>query len=141
MRSESSAIRFGVLLPLLLAYAAASLFHHVHNAEFLREYPNLPASLSRVQVYGAWLGVTAVGVLGCLLIRWRFQLTALVFLGAYALLGFDGLAHYGVAPVSAHTLTMNLTIWLEVVTAALLLIAVARSLLRLSGKDHAAAQR
>lgn len=138
MRSESPAIRIGVLLPLLLAYAAASLFHHVHNAEFIHEYPNLPASLSRAQVYGAWLAVTAVGVLGYLLIRWRYQLTGLVVLGAYALLGFDGLAHYAVAPLSAHTWTMNLTIWLEVVTAALLLTAVASSVLRLSRKGHAA---
>jgi hypothetical protein len=37
----------GGVLAFLLACAAASLLHHVHNAEFLQDYPNLPASLSR----------------------------------------------------------------------------------------------
>jgi len=38
--------RNDALLPALAAYAAASLFHHVHNAEFLDQYPNMPAWLS-----------------------------------------------------------------------------------------------
>jgi hypothetical protein len=37
----------GGVLAFLLACAAASLLHHVHNAEFLQDYPNRPASLSR----------------------------------------------------------------------------------------------
>jgi hypothetical protein len=74
-----------VLLACLLAYAAASLFHHLHNAAFLDQYPNLPAWLSPM-----W-----------------------------------ALAHYLVAPVSAHTLAMNLSIWLEAAAAAgLLFVAV-----------------
>jgi hypothetical protein len=44
----------------------------------------------------------------------------------YALLGFGGLAHYYAAPISAHTWAMNATIWLEFLTATLLLIAVVR---------------
>ena len=42
----------------------------------------------------------------------------------YTSLGFDGLLHYRRAPVAAHTVAMNLAIWLEVVTAALALMAV-----------------
>lgn len=120
-------------LVLLLAYGAASLFHHVHNAEFLAEYPNMPAWLSRAQVYAAWLGVTAVGLAGYVLMRWRFQLAGLVALGVYGALGIYGLGHYVVAPLSAHTLAMNITIWLEVTAALLLLAAVASSMLRLCG--------
>lgn len=130
-----------VLLLFLLAYAAASLFHHVHNAEFLPEYPNLPDWLSRAQVYAAWLGVTAIGVVGYLLIRWRQQLAGLIVLAVYALFGFDGLAHYTVARMSEHTLTMNLSIWSEVVTAGVLLAAVAISTFRLLPRDREAAQR
>jgi hypothetical protein len=52
------------LLTLALAYAAASLFHHVHNAAFLGDYPNMPAWLTPAGVYAAWLGVTAVGIVG-----------------------------------------------------------------------------
>ena len=117
-------------LVLLVAYGAASLFHHVHNAEFLAEYPNMPAWLSRAQVYAAWLGVTAVGLAGYFLMRWRFRLAGLLALGVYGALGLYGLGHYVVAPLSAHTLTMNITIFLEVTAALLLLAAVASAMLR-----------
>ena len=132
MSSARPAIRLDVLLILLVAYGAASLFHYSHNAEFLNEYPNMPAWLSRAQVYSAWLGVTAVGLAGYFLVRWRYQLPGLIVLAVYGLLGLDGLGHYAVAAPSAHTLTMNLTIWLEVVTAVLLLTAVVSFILRLS---------
>lgn len=131
MINERPAIRTGVLLVFVLAYGAASLFHYTHNAEFLNEYPNLPAWLTRAQVYAAWLGVTAVGLIGYLLVRRRHRLAGLIALGFYGVLGLDGLGHYAVAPTSAHTFTMNLTIWLEVATALLLLTAVAVFMLKL----------
>jgi hypothetical protein len=111
---------------LLLVYAAASLLHFAHNAEFLADYPNMPAGLSRSTVYAAWLGITAVGLTGYLLFLRSFPLVGLGVIAVYAALGFGGLAHYGLAPASHHTAAMNLTIWLEAATAALLLIAVAR---------------
>jgi len=114
-----------MLLISLSAYAAASLFHHVHSAEFLTEYPNMPVWLSSAGVYVAWLAVTAVGLAGYLLFRRGYGRVGLGVLGIYAMLGLYGLAHYNVAPPSAHTLTMNLTIWLEVLTGVFLLITVA----------------
>ena len=116
------------LLPALLAYAAASLFHHVHNATFLSAYPNLPAWLSPAGVYVAWAVVTAVGVLGYLLLRLRRPLTGLALLGVYALLGLTGLDHYARAPIAAHSPTMNLTIGCEVATAVVLLVVVVANL-------------
>lgn len=110
---------------LLLAYTGASLFHYVHNAVFLDAYPNLPPWLSSARVYAAWLGVTAIGLVGFLLLRRGYRLAGLVVIAIYGALGLDGLAHYTRAPFSAHTLTMNLTIGLEAVTGTLLLIAVA----------------
>lgn len=113
------------LLPgLLLLYLAASLLHFTHNAEYLRDYPNLPDSLTRTSVYLAWCGQTLVGILGYLLYRWRRRLIGLALLGVYAALGFDGLLHYTQAPMEAHTTAMNFTIWFEVVAAALLLAGV-----------------
>lgn len=137
MSNARSEVRLDLLLILLVAHGAASLFHYGHNAEFLNEYPNMPAWLSRAQVYGAWLGVTSVGLVGYFLVRWRYRVAGLLVLTVYGLLGLDGLGHYAVAPPSAHTVTMNLTIWLEVATALLLLAAVARFVLRLSrGHDQ-----
>jgi hypothetical protein len=110
---------------LLLLYAAASLLHFAHNAEYLADYPNLPGWLSRVDVYLAWCGVTFVGVAGYVLYARSRELMGIALLAVYAALGFDGLLHYTRAPASAHTAAMNTTIWTEVAAAALLLAGVA----------------
>jgi hypothetical protein len=112
------------LLGLLALYALASLVHFVHNAEFLGGYPNLPAWLSRSQIYGAWCGITAVGLVGYTLYRRDHPGIGFWLLVLYTSLGFDGLLHYRRAPVAAHTVAMNLAIWMEVVAAALALLAV-----------------
>ena len=112
------------LLTLLLAYTTASAFHYVHNAIFLESYPNMPDWISRIEVYGALLLVTAIGVLGYLFYRFQFRRIGLIVIAIYAGFGFDGLAHYSLAPVSEHTVVMNLTIWSEVITASLLLLVV-----------------
>ncbi len=109
---------------LLLMYLAASLLHFAHNAEYLSNYPNLPTWLTRSHVYLAWLGSAAIGVCGLVFYLRGWLAFGLLMIGSYAALGFDGLAHYSRAPFSAHTDTMNLTIWLEVVAAAVLLVAV-----------------
>jgi hypothetical protein len=84
----------------------------------------LPAWLTRVQVYGVWLAITAVGAVGYLLLRARWRRWGLIALAVYAAIGFDGLLHYTRAPLLAHTGTMNATIGSEVVAAALVLVAV-----------------
>ena len=113
------------LLILLLACAAASLFHYVHNAQFLDAYPRMPAWLTPAGVYAAWLGVTAVGLCGYLLFCAGHALSGLALLAVYGALGLDGLGHYTLAPMSAHSAAMNLSILLEVATAAAVLLAVA----------------
>lgn len=54
----------------------------------------------------------------------------LVFLLPYGALGLDGLGHYTLAPLSAHTFAMNMSIWLEAATSVLLLTAVVGLMLR-----------
>lgn len=130
MSSERPTMHISLLPILLLTYGAASLVHYAHNAEFLIDYPNMPAWLSPARVYAAWLGVTAIGLVGFLLICRGYQLTGLAVLGVYGVLGLDGLGHYTLASLSAHTFTMNLTIWLEAATAVLLLSAVVSMMLR-----------
>ncbi len=118
------------ILPVVLAaYAAASLFHHVHNAEFLHEYPNMPAWISRSVAYGAWLAATAIGITGYVLLRRGYRFVGLALLILYGCYGLDSLAHYALAPVSAHTPSMNFSIWLEAAMAAGLLITVVKQLL------------
>jgi hypothetical protein len=118
------------LVVLLLTYAVASLVHFVHNAEFLGDYPNMPASWSRAGVYSAWLGMTGVGVCGWLLLVRGSARTGLLLLAIYSALGLDSLGHYMLAPMSAHTIAMNATILLEVTAAAALLMGVLRLLAR-----------
>jgi hypothetical protein len=106
---------------LTVAYFVASLGHFSHNAEFICEYPNLPAWLTRAKVYAAWAAITSMGVLGICLLRKKFVASGLLLVAVYAAFGFDALGHYAVAPMELHTFTANLTILAEVAAAALLL--------------------
>jgi len=126
------------LLVLLAIYCTASLVHFAHNAEFLRAYPNLPAWLTRPGVYLSWLAVTAVGVAGLVLLRRGCHKPGYLVIAGYAALGFAGLDHYAVAPMSAHTLAMNATIWVEVTAAAALLIGSGPPLIRALARQQAA---
>lgn len=118
-----------MLLPVVL-YGAASLAHHVHNAVYLQDYPNLPPSLSVTRIGIAWLVVAAVGLAGYLLYRRRHRRIGLLLLAIYGALGLYGLLHYTLAPMTVHTRAMNASIWLEVSTAAILLLAIARRVVR-----------
>jgi hypothetical protein len=109
---------------LVAACAVATLFHHVHNAEFLDAYPNMPAWLARGHVYAAWLCATAIGLIGYWSLRRGYRLAGTGLLVAYGVYGLDALVHYLRAPVSAHTLAMNLSIWFEAAAAAALLVAL-----------------
>lgn len=120
-------------LPWFLSlYAAASLLHFAHNAEYLAQYPNLPAAWSRGEVYLAWCCLTTLGVVGYVLYCRSNRAIGLTVLGIYAGLGFGGLLHYTRAPVGHHSAMMNVTIWTEAAAAASLLINVAGIALRTS---------
>jgi hypothetical protein len=110
---------------LLILYAAMSFWHFAHNAEFLAQYPNLPASWSRGEVYVAWCCATTLGVVGYVLYLRGNRTVGLALLACYAVLGFGGLLHYTRAPLTRHSAMMNLTIWMEVAAAGLLLANVA----------------
>jgi hypothetical protein len=114
---------------LVAAYFITSLGHFAHNAEYLCEYPNLPAWLTRAKVYAAWLAITSVGLVGLILMKNKLVAAGLLLVAIYAALGFDGLGHYAVAPMAHHTLGANITILSEVAAAALLLPAAAYLLL------------
>jgi hypothetical protein len=118
-----------LLFALLGVYAVASLIHFVHNAEFLGDYPGLPDSWTRGDIYLVWLAMTAIGGAGTLLVYRGYELMGLTLLAMYAALGLDSLGHYVVAPLSAHSAMMNSTILLEVGAGALVMLEVARQLI------------
>lgn len=115
---------------LLAVYFAASLTHFVHNAEFIAVYPNMPRWITRDTVYLAWLAITCLGVAGLVMLRLRWQAVGALALMAYGAMGLDGLLHYTLALCAQHTLAMNLTIWFEVVSGALLALAAGHMLVR-----------
>jgi hypothetical protein len=117
-----------VLQLLLAIYAVASLLHFIHNAEYLPDYPGLPPSWTRLGIYAVWVGITAVGLYGWWLLRRGWHFTGLAVVLVYALFGLDSLGHYVVAPMSSHTLAMNVTILAEVVAAAAVFIEAAHQL-------------
>lgn len=110
-----------ILVALMIAYGATSLLHFAHNAIFLGDYPNLPSWLTAAGVWATWCGITAIGALGYIVYRRVSRAAGLVIVAVYALLGFGGLDHYVVAPVSAHSIAMNTTILVEVAAASALL--------------------
>jgi hypothetical protein len=119
-----------MLLRLIILYAVASLLHFIHNALYIQAYPNLPSWVTPLGVFGSWCGIAAIGALGYWLYQKVSRIIGLLVIALYALLGFGGLDHYAIAPIHAHTVAMNLTIFGEVAAASMLLIFVAYSSLR-----------
>lgn len=122
----------------MLAHCCASLLHFVHNGVFVDEYPNLPSSITVPVIIWTWLGITAIGVAGCIVLRSGREIAGLGLIAAYAAFGFDGFAHYSLAAMAAHTLMMNVTIWSEAMTAVVLLLVVGKRSLRLLRTARAA---
>jgi hypothetical protein len=114
----------------MLAHCCASLLHFAHNGVFVDEYPNLPASITIPVIIWTWLGITAIGVVGYILLRSGREIAGLGLIAAYAAFGFDGFAHYSLAAMAAHTVMMNVTIWSEAITAVVLLLVVGKRSLK-----------
>jgi hypothetical protein len=111
----------------MIVYGAASLAHFAHNAVYLREYPNMPAWLTTAGVWTAFFAMTAIGVLGYCVYRFRSRAVGALMIAVYGTLGFGGLDHYVAAPVAAHSIVMNVTIATEAAAAATLLAYLART--------------
>jgi hypothetical protein len=126
MMSRMNSLPNRTLLALVLVHTVASLVHFVHNATFLADYPNMPEWITPGGVYAVWLGEAAIGALGVILFLRGRTMIGLALIAIYAVLGLGGLDHYTLAAISAHTLAMNATIWLETATGTLLLLFVVR---------------
>jgi hypothetical protein len=71
---------------------------------------------------------------GYLLHRRGARMVGFVLLCFYAAVGLDGLLHYTLAPMDAHTHGMNFTIWFEVAVASILLLYLAFKAKRLTSQ-------
>ena len=121
--------RDNILPTLMVLYGVMSLVHFLHNAVYLGLYPNMPAWLTPVGVLASWLVIAAIGAVGYGLFRRGLKAIGLIAIAIYAALGFGGLDHYALAPVSAHSWAMNMTIVAEVIAASALLVVTAREFL------------
>jgi hypothetical protein len=79
-----------------------------------------------------------VGAVGSVFLKAGLRLSGLLLIAGYAALGFAGLDHYWVAPLSAHTLAMNATIGFEVAAAAALMVVTITLLFRRSNAGSSA---
>ena len=111
----------GLLLAAGVIYLVASLLHFWHNAEFMSEYPNLPGWLTRGLVYLGWLLTLVPCLLAVLAWRGRWFVLSLALFALWGALGYFGLDHYYIAPVSAHTAMANFTIVFELVAGTALI--------------------
>jgi hypothetical protein len=118
------------LLASMIVYGGASLVHFVHNAMYLEAYPNMPEWLTPSGVMAAWLAIAITGVVGYWLFSSGATKVGLVVMALYAALGFAGLDHYAMAPVSAHSLAISATIVTEITAASVLLVVIALTALR-----------
>ena len=120
--------RSNLLLALLIVHMAASLWHHIHNGQFIDDYPNMPrgvpANLSLGFAVVAWTVTSAVGLAGYYWVCNGRRLLGFGAMGLYAAYGVLAFTHYTLAPMSAHTPVMNATILGEALTGLLLLVTV-----------------
>jgi hypothetical protein len=129
--------RGNAVLTLMLLYGVASFVHFLHNAVYLERYPNMPTWLTPFGVLASWVVIAGTGAVGYWLFRKGLTVVSLVVIAVYAALGFGGLDHYAIAPVSAHSLAMNVTIIGEVVAASVLLVLAAWTAIQGRRKSHA----
>jgi hypothetical protein len=117
--------RSNLLLALLIVHMAASLWHHIHNGQFIDEYPNMPQGvpprLSLAMAVAIWTVTSAIGLTGYYWACTGRRLLGFGAMGLYAAYGLLAFTHYTLAPMSAHTLVQNATILGEGLTALLLL--------------------
>jgi hypothetical protein len=107
--------------PLLVLYIAASFLHFAHNAAQLDAYPNMFSFLTPLLVMVTWGTQMTIGLVGWVVLHRGHVRMGAGMIALCAVAGFDGLGHYALAPVRAHTPAMHLTIALEVASAAALL--------------------
>ena len=136
MNSVQDPARSNLLLALLVLHMAASLWHHIHNGQFLDEYPNLPKGVpaALALAVAVWVVTSAIGLAGYYWVCNGRRLLGFGAMGLYAAYGLLAFTHYTLAPMSAHTLVQNATILSEGLTGLLLFVTVMVFLVRDSEK-------
>lgn len=124
MNIKSIVKRENGLLFVITVYCSVCLYLFMRNMVFIDEYPNMPDWISTIGVTIAWIGITCIGLVCWLLILRDKRFIGLIAIVGYGALSFNGLGHYSLEPVSAHTYIVNLAIWIEVITVWVVLLIV-----------------
>ena len=112
------------LFALISINVVASVLHYVHYFVYFRAYTTHADWLSPPRVDLVWFLITVVGVTGYLLFKRHRYPWSFLLLYVYGFLSLGALGHYVLAPMAAHTFSMNLLIWSQTLAAAALLIYV-----------------
>ena len=104
-----------LLKNLLIASIISTGIHFTDNYLFIEEYPQ-PAWITAPSIYQSWLILTAVGVTGYWLYRYRKFWFACICLFIYSVTGLASLGHYFYRPLFQFSLKMHIFIWTDGLT-------------------------
>lgn len=113
----------GLLLAITI-YCAVCLYLFMSNMVFIDEHPNTSDWISTIGVTIAWIGLTCIGLVSWLLILRDKRFIGVIAIILFSVFNFGSAGHYSLEPVSSHTYISNIAIWLQVVTAWIVLIII-----------------
>lgn len=116
MRSQNSSL----LLLFLIASIVSTNLHYTDNATFIENYPE-PDWITTSSIYGTWIAMTFIGVLGYWLYTQGQFLISYLCLIVYSVTGLSSPGHYFYGAISNFSIKMHALIWLDLFTGAFML--------------------
>lgn len=107
--------RLLLLKLILMASILSTATHFIDNYRFIDSYPQ-PIWITAPSIYQSWIILTAIGVAGYWLYKFRKFGFAYVCLSIYSLTGLTSLGHYLYGSLSQFSLKMHLLIWTDGLT-------------------------
>ncbi len=111
------------LLMLIFINICVSLGHYIHNIFFLPEYHE-PSWITPVLIDSFWFVMTPFSCLGYVMFSKSKLFPAYALLYVYSGLSLLVLGHYLVTPILTLSLSINMVIFAETITAAILAVYV-----------------
>lgn len=106
--------QFLLKLILMISIISTSI-HFTDNYCFIDHYPQ-PSWITAASIYQSWIILTAVGIVGYWLYKFRKFWLAYFCLITYSITGLASLGHYLYGSLSEFSLKMHLFIWIDGLT-------------------------